>query len=56
MTAYGAFVGLTAFRPALMDATPLAGIPLSVSYGMALIGGAFALAVGYAWALRGARE
>jgi uncharacterized membrane protein (DUF485 family) len=45
-------VVISAFFPGVMAATPLAGLPLSIVFGMALIGGAFVLAILY---LRAAR-
>jgi uncharacterized membrane protein (DUF485 family) len=50
---YTAFVLLNAFRPQVMDVTPLAGINLAVLYGLALIVTAFVLALVYAWLCRG---
>lgn len=44
---YLGFMGVSAFAPALMAATPLAGLPLSILYGFALIGLAFVLAAVY---------
>jgi uncharacterized membrane protein (DUF485 family) len=52
LTVYAAFVVISAFFPGVMAATPLAGLPLSIVFGMALIGGAFVLAILY---LRAAR-
>jgi uncharacterized membrane protein (DUF485 family) len=52
LVAYGAYVLISAFRPAIMDETPFAGINLAVSSGLALIVGAFILAVVYAWFCR----
>lgn len=53
---YVGFVGLNAFFPALMQATPGAGVNVATVYGMALIVGAFALALLYAWLLRGSNR
>lgn len=50
---YGVFVLLNAFRPASMEATPVLGINIAILYGMCLIGGAFVLALLYAWLARG---
>jgi uncharacterized membrane protein (DUF485 family) len=44
---YGGFVGLSAFSPATMEATPVAGVNLAVLYGFALIALAFILALLY---------
>lgn len=52
LAAYGAFMVISAFFPDVMAATPIAGLPLSIVFGMALIGGAFVLAILY---LRAAR-
>ena len=49
---YGGFVLITAFAPAVMRQTPVAGINLSVLYGLALIAAAFLLAVLYDWLCR----
>lgn len=53
---YVGFVVLNAFCPLLMEATPAAGINWATIYGMALIGGAFALALLYAWRMRGSDQ
>ena len=50
---YAVFVLLNAFRPASMEATPFLGVNVAVLYGMCLIGGAFVLALLYAWLARG---
>lgn len=52
LAAYAAFMVISAFFPDVMAATPMAGLPLSIVFGMALIGGAFVLAILY---LRAAR-
>jgi len=44
---YGGFVGINTFAPDLMEKTPLAGVNLAIWYGMALIIGAFVLALIY---------
>ena len=44
---YIGFVALAAFAPAVMAATPLAGLPVSLLYGLALIALAFILAALY---------
>ena len=44
---YVGFMGVAAFAPGLMAATPLAGLPLSLLYGLLLIGLAFVLAALY---------
>ena len=44
---YGGFVALAAFFPNLMSKPALAGINLAVTYGLALIIGAFVLALVY---------
>lgn len=44
---YGAFVLLNAFRPAVMEATPLFGINLAILYGFGLIAAAFLFALTY---------
>ncbi|MBX3442025.1 MAG: DUF485 domain-containing protein [Planctomyces sp.] len=48
LIAYGAFVGVNAFWPEVMRREVWAGVNLAVTSGMALIVGAFALAVLYA--------
>jgi uncharacterized membrane protein (DUF485 family) len=52
LIAYVAFVLINAFRPAIMDETPFAGINLAVLSGLGLIVGALVLAVVYAWFCR----
>jgi uncharacterized membrane protein (DUF485 family) len=49
---YGAFVFLNAFHPESMEATPALGVNIAVLYGMSLIGGAFVLALLYAFLAR----
>ena len=49
---YGGFVLLAAFRPAALEATPLAGVNMAVWYGFGLIVGALALACVYGWLCR----
>jgi uncharacterized membrane protein (DUF485 family) len=49
---YGGFVLLNAFRPAWMESTPLAGVNLSVTYGLGLILAAFVIALIYGWMCR----
>jgi uncharacterized membrane protein (DUF485 family) len=44
---YVGFMGAAAFAPGLMAATPVAGLPLSLLYGLLLIGLAFVLAALY---------
>lgn len=44
---YVGFVALSAFAPGAMAATPLAGLPVSLLYGLLLIGLAFLLAALY---------
>ena len=44
---YVGFVVLSAFAPGVMAATPLAGLPLSLLYGLLLIALAFVLAAWY---------
>lgn len=50
--AYSVFVYLNAFQPDVMTLRPLAGVALSVLYGLALIGLAFLLALVYGWLCR----
>ena len=52
LSAYTLFVLLNVFSPRLMEAVPFAGVNLAILYGMALIGGAFVLALLYAFLLR----
>jgi uncharacterized membrane protein (DUF485 family) len=49
---YAGFMAVSAFFPAIMGATPVAGLPLSIVFGLGLIGVAFVLAALY---LRAAR-
>ena len=44
---YIGFVALAAFAPGVMTMTPMAGLPLSLIYGLALIALAFILAALY---------
>ena len=44
---YGGFVGVNAFRPQVMDKTPLEGLNVAVLYGFGLIFLAFVLALLY---------
>lgn len=48
LAAYGAYVAVNAFRPAVMDELVGAGINLAVASGMGLIAGALVLALVYA--------
>ena len=48
LAAYGAYVFINAFRPAVMDQIVFSGINLAVASGLALIVGALVLAVVYA--------
>jgi uncharacterized membrane protein (DUF485 family) len=48
LAAYTAYVLINAFRPAVMDEVPLAGINLAVWSGLGLIVGALVLALVYA--------
>ena len=47
---YAGFVGLAAFAPQAMGRPVLAGVNLAITYGMALILGAFVIAALYMWA------
>jgi len=47
LVVYVGFVALSAFVPAAMAATPLAGLPVSLLYGLLLIVLAFVLAALY---------
>jgi uncharacterized membrane protein (DUF485 family) len=44
---YGGFMGLAAFAPQVMGQPALAGVNLAITYGMALIFGAFVVAALY---------
>lgn len=44
---YGGFVLINSFSPETMEKTPFAGVNLAIWYGMALIIGAFVLALIY---------
>ncbi len=46
-TCYGAYVGINAFRPAMMDDVVFLGLNLAVLSGFALIAGALFLALVY---------
>jgi uncharacterized membrane protein (DUF485 family) len=52
LLAYGAYVLVNAFRPAVMDELVGAGINLAVASGMGLVVGAMVLAVVYAMLAR----
>lgn len=52
LAVYIGFVGISAFAPAVMARTPIAGLPLSLLYGVGLIGFAFLLAGIYLRATR----
>jgi uncharacterized membrane protein (DUF485 family) len=57
LVVYGTFVALAAFRPEVMESTPLAGVNLAIWYGFGLIVAAILLALVYGWACRsGARS
>lgn len=49
---YAGFVGLNAFAPKQMEATPLFGVNLAILYGFILIVSAFLLALVYCWQCR----
>lgn len=49
---YGGFMALNAFFPHAMSRAPFGGINLAVMYGLALIVGAFVLAVLYMFLVR----
>lgn len=49
---YGGFVGLNAFSPTTMEATPIAGINLAILYGFGLILAALVLALLYGFLCR----
>ena len=49
---YAAFVLLNAFCPAVMEATPIAGVNVAVLYGLGLILVAFLLSLVYGWLCR----
>jgi uncharacterized membrane protein (DUF485 family) len=49
---YAGFVALNAFRPDLMERTPLAGINVAVLYGLGLILGALIMSLIYGWLCR----
>ena len=50
--AYATFIALNAFRPSLMEETPLAGLNVAILYGLGLIFGAFLMALLYGWLCR----
>jgi uncharacterized membrane protein (DUF485 family) len=49
---YGAFVGVSAFAPEMMERKPVAGVNLAILSGFGLIGAAFLLAMIYGWLCR----
>jgi uncharacterized membrane protein (DUF485 family) len=49
---YGGFVLVSAFAPAVMETTLLAGVNLAILYGFGLILAAFVLALVYGWLCR----
>jgi len=49
---YSGFVILSAFRPEVLAAVPVANVNLAIVYGFALIATAFLLALVYAWVCR----
>lgn len=49
---YAGFVLVAAFRPEVMERTPLAGVNVAIWYGFGLIVSATALALVYGWACR----
>jgi uncharacterized membrane protein (DUF485 family) len=49
LAAYSAFVAINAFWPGVMDEVLFLGLNLAVVWGLALIVGAFLLALVYAW-------
>jgi len=53
LTVYSVYVGLNAFFPAVMQATPLLGLNVALLFGFGLIVGAMVLAVLYCWLCRG---
>ena len=56
LTLYGGFVGINAFAPESMEATPIAGLNLAVLYGVGLIFFAFVLAMLYGVLCKDARD
>jgi uncharacterized membrane protein (DUF485 family) len=46
---YAGFVALNAFRPDLMERTPIGGINVAILYGFGLIVGALVLSLFYGW-------
>ena len=53
LSIYAVFVILNAFRPEIMDLTPMWGLSLAVSYGFSLIVIAMVLSLIYCWLCRG---
>lgn len=49
---YAGFVGINAFAPRQMEATPLFGVNLAILYGCVLIVAAMVLALVYCWQCR----
>jgi uncharacterized membrane protein (DUF485 family) len=49
---YGGFVAVSAFRPAVMDRVPVAGLNLATLWGFGLIAVALLLAALYGWLCR----
>lgn len=49
---YGAFVGVNAFAPELMERTPIGGVNVAILSGFGLIVAAFVLALVYGWLCR----
>ncbi len=49
---YGGFVLISAFSPAVMEWTPIAGVNLAIWYGFGLIIIALALSLVYGWLCR----
>jgi uncharacterized membrane protein (DUF485 family) len=47
---YGGFMGLAAFAPQTMGRPAIGGVNLAITYGLALILGAFVVAALYMWA------
>jgi uncharacterized membrane protein (DUF485 family) len=52
LAVYTGYVWLSAFRPDLAEATPVAGVNVAVLYGFGLIVAAFVLALLYGWLCR----
>jgi uncharacterized membrane protein (DUF485 family) len=53
---YSGFVLIAAFRPQMMEASPLVGVNLAIWYGFGLILAAILLALVYGWACRAGAE